>query len=212
MIRMRSFPWNIAAMSIGAISMVYSCGAKAAHAHCQIHKWSLSSSDTEPKVPTTEKLIAFSFKPLLNEPPPPNTNDCRYEISDVTQIDVKLEYEGSIVWEYLVAGDFKPNGTTYFNPPLNASNNTTYYQFPSHLVDERGQNDWPVEVDMESTIPFTFKFIPYNNSAKITSANLTLNGHHYYTLPVPEPSTYSLMLGGLGLLGWIRRRKSTKFS
>ena len=41
----------------------------------------------------------------------------------------------------------------------------------------------------------------------ITNAS---DGHSYLLTPVPEPETYAMFLAGLGLMGFIARRRNLK--
>ncbi|MGZ8260864.1 MAG: FxDxF family PEP-CTERM protein, partial [Caldimonas sp.] len=38
-------------------------------------------------------------------------------------------------------------------------------------------------------------------------SNLTLFARDVVTTPIPEPETYALLLGGLGLMGFVARRR-----
>jgi len=52
---------------------------------------------------------------------------------------------------------------------------------------------------------YVLTFVAFDalNNASTTSSTLTLSD----VAPVPEPETYAMMLAGLGLLGFMRRRK-----
>jgi hypothetical protein len=51
----------------------------------------------------------------------------------------------------------------------------------------------------------TFDAIPFKSPAY--QVNTSYGGGFYYTAPVPEPAEWAMMLSGLGLVGWIARRR-----
>jgi len=61
----------------------------------------------------------------------------------------------------------------------------------------------------------TSRFLGFVSSAPLGSVTLSSGGDYWVTandvtlaLPVPEPETYAMMLMGLGVMGWMRRRRS----
>jgi len=57
----------------------------------------------------------------------------------------------------------------------------------------------------------TFKYTVTNNTSGVADETLYLGAASYeYTSAVPEPSTYALLLAGMGLIGVVSRRKWKK--
>jgi len=61
----------------------------------------------------------------------------------------------------------------------------------------------------------TSSFLGFVSSAPLSSVSLTAGGDYWVTandvtlaLPVPEPESYAMMLLGLGVVGWMRRRRA----
>lgn len=60
----------------------------------------------------------------------------------------------------------------------------------------------------------TSSFLGFVSSSPLSSVTMTSGGDYWVTandltlaMPVPEPETYAMMLMGLGLVGWMRRRR-----
>jgi len=58
-------------------------------------------------------------------------------------------------------------------------------------------------------------FLGFVSSSPLSSVSLSPGGDYWVTandvtlaMPVPEPETYAMMLMGLGVVGWMRRRRS----
>ncbi|MEW6020711.1 MAG: PEP-CTERM sorting domain-containing protein [Pseudomonadota bacterium] len=89
-----------------------------------------------------------------------------------------------------VLGSFLPGGTLLFS----ATNGTTLNYTLSNAA--------------------TSSFLGFVSSAPLSSVTLTAGGDYWVTandvtlaMPVPEPETYAMMLLGLGVVGWMRRRR-----
>ena len=61
----------------------------------------------------------------------------------------------------------------------------------------------------------TTSFLGFVSSSPLTSVTLTSGGNYWPTandvtlaMPIPEPETYAMMLMGLGVVGWLRRRRT----
>lgn len=70
--------------------------------------------------------------------------------------------------------------------------------------------DLTVEEDLLNAGLIGLGVADINNSGQIAATASTLNGNGwvYLLTPVPEPETYAMMLAGLSMLGFIRRRKT----
>lgn len=89
-----------------------------------------------------------------------------------------------------VLGSFLPGGTLLFS----ASNGSTLNYTLSNAT--------------------TSSFLGFVSTAPLSSVTLTSGGDYWVTandvtlaMPVPEPETYAMMLLGLGVVGWMRRRR-----
>lgn len=90
-----------------------------------------------------------------------------------------------------VLGSFLPGGTLLFS----ASNGTTLNYTLSNAT--------------------TSSFLGFVSSSPLSSVTLSSGGDYWVTandvtlaMPVPEPETYAMMLLGLGVVGWMRRRRA----
>jgi len=102
-------------------------------------------------------------------------------------------------------------GATFTNAPLNLSTNINSTAFGDNNVAETPVND---RFSFGTSLPGT----PKTFVNQFTISNIQGNLGGYFTIseiqvagtvlsPIPEPSTYALMLGGLGLVGFMAARR-----
>ncbi len=173
------------------------------HSHCDIKTYgSIDSTNVTGSLPADYRpggnragMEVFQFAPLLNEVPPPSTvKNCNYEISDITKIEVKFTFVGTMVWQ-----NFKFGGPTGINiaPPNNItfqSGVTKIFQLEPHVLmtAELG----PLDVSMPKGAT-GFTLFSDNELFNITSASIKLSGNHYY---IDSPLSIHLLAFGLILL------------
>jgi hypothetical protein len=93
---------------------------------------------------------------------------------------------------------------------LKTDKNATFdLVFAMHASDHSGAflfDDQPTLANVVT--PGTWSIHWLNNGGQVPDfSNLTLFARDVVTTPVPEPETYALMLAGLGMLGFIARRR-----
>lgn len=184
-------------------------GASPVHSHCDIKSWGpIASSETYPALPAdyrasgnAEKISIFEFSALLNAPPPPSSvPKCNYEISDVTQVEVRFTFEGTMSWDKVLFQSSEGWITIDPADPISfVSGESKYFQFEPHLGGDQ-KIPGPIEMIMPSN-QYYVEFIGDNNAFKVTNASLKLNGNHYY---IPEPST--LLLFSIAFLVILKRK------
>ena len=79
-------------------------------------------------------------------------------------------------------------------------------QLDAQRFDFLGQhtNDWLVSISITSLTGGAF----YGGSSLVNTSRTALEAITVSTDTAPEPSTWAMIAGGLGVLGWVRRRRS----
>lgn len=181
------------------------------HSHCFISAWGpIASTNVTGGVPAdyrpggnSENFNVFQMAPILNAvppvPPPGSAQGCKYEISDITQVELNLTFTGTMVWDRI-----RFAGAT--GPTIDPINNITFqsgisqfFQFEPHLA--MTITPGPIELSMPSSQSLGFTFFGDNNLFEITAATIKLSGNHYY---VSGPSSMLFLLGFTALV-FIRR-------
>lgn len=73
-----------------------------------------------------------------------------------------------------------------------------YYHYYGAFCDNTGASGWAMDINDRGQI------LVYSTY----SFDWSTESGYYLLTPVPEPETYALMLGGLGLVGWMARRRN----
>lgn len=185
-----------------------------AHGHCDIKTWGpLTSSAALPSPPYSvaagKDAFDIFFQPMLNDPPPPGSNLCRYEVSDVTQVSVVLTFTGIIDVSIVYFGGMASGVTIAPQAPISfISGVTQTFQLEPHGGTDPA-TPGPSDQSMPSNLyAVTLEGFDVRSGFTITSASISLSGHHYY-LPVPEPDSHALAVAGLFVVGAAARRRSS---
>jgi hypothetical protein len=202
-------------------------GGAPIHPHCDVKQWgpeSSSSTRAQWNIDPVDGLDYhagqnasafndFQFDPSLTEEPPASAiPDCKYEISDITEIKIKftLDPGDNMVWKSITLSG-GGTGTT-INVALTptvpagfafAGGTENNYSFEPHL----GGNamiDGPIELRLPNG-PIFVTLEGDNNNFTIRTASVSMSGNHYYR-KVPEPSTMQLFLITLGATSVFARR------
>lgn len=185
-----------------------------AHEHCDIKKWGpLTSNAITPNLPYSVKAgkdaFTLFFQPMLNDPPPPGSNLCRYEISDVTQVSVVFAFKGALDIGVVYFGGLVSGVRIDPDSPISfVSGVAKTFQLEPH-----GGTDPAAPGPSNQSMPnnlyqVTLQGFDVKSDFEITSASISVSGHHYY-LPVPEADACALALVGLFVVGATERRRST---
>ena len=181
------------------------------HTHCDVMAWTeefTTNNSRSYDIPqggldyrlggNATGLTDFLFDIAPRTTPPSSGNiNCLYEISDITKINIKFEFTGTMKWESLkVSGG--GTGTlldaTYETTPPFSSGFATSFTFQPHLMEDATRVG-PLELSLPNQA--FVRLINDNNDFVITKAEITMSGSHYY---VPEPSTALLLLAGFSML------------
>jgi len=173
------------------------------HDHCMTAGW-LETGFTPHSLPITfgtrpgeGDLLRTTWGFNTSASPPPGSEECKYEISDITRIFVTLNFDGHDSFQFDQidfnlgdnigpTNDFVMFGVTF------ESGVPRSFSIPPHQSPDA----------IELSIPFSpgaifgFQFFPSDveNRVTITEATLRIGGTHYY---VPEPATLLLLILGL---------------
>ncbi len=185
-----------------------------AHEHCDIKNWGpLTSSAITPNLPYSVKAdkdaFALFFQPMLNDPPPPGSNLCRYEISDVTQVSVVFTFKGTLEIGVVSFGGLVSGVRVDPDSPISfVSGVAQTFQLEPHGGTDPAAPGPSNQSMPNSLYQVTLQGFDVKSDFEILSASISLSGHHYY-LPVPEADARALALVGLFVVGAAERRRST---
>lgn len=185
-----------------------------AHEHCDIKNWGpLTSSAITPNLPYSVKAdkdaFALFFQPMLNDPPPPGSNLCRYEISDVTQVSVVFTFKGTLEIGVVSFGGLVSGVRVDPDSPISfVSGVAQTFQLEPHGGTDPAAPGPSNQSMPNSLYQVTLQGFDVKSDFEILSASISLSGHHYY-LPVPETDACALALVGLIVIGAAERRRST---
>jgi hypothetical protein len=185
-----------------------------AHAHCDIKPWGvLTSSKVLPSLPYTvpadKDAFPIFFQPMLNDPPPPGSSTCTYEISDVTQVSVVFTFSGVLKVNNISFGGFtsgvkiEPVDPIYF-----VSGVAHTFQLEPHDGNDPAFPGPSTQIMPSNLYEVTLQGFGVLKEFTITSASISLSGHHYYlATTIPEPGSWALAMAGLVVIGGAGRRR-----
>lgn len=196
------------------------------HSHCLVVPWSIESrmfneTGVHLVAPNTEPSL-FGLLPL--QPSILSTDLCRYEISDITRIDITLTFTntGLEANSSGVAVGVEPNLPSIFSalplqPGGGATDNSPLpfvsglprtFPFVPHTNSDSGfiGGDPPTHLGLPNGFTFPVSFLDLifhghltstdGQPIAITDGRAIVHGNHYY-LAIPEPQTFALSLSAL---------------
>jgi hypothetical protein len=176
--------------------------AAAQHPHCLTAPYSIGNISLLPVTlprtfgnTTPNQSLSFVFDMPA---PPPGTPTCRYEISDITLVALRLTTSPAAQFGKLQMRDVDLPGTGPVGGGTGAG--TVIYTIPPH------QTVGSFEIALPRA-GFPILLTQPVGTFTITQASATIDGTHYFRL-VPEPSALALAATGTLLLGGavLRRR------
>lgn len=206
------------------------------HGHCLVVPWSIESrmfSETGVHLvaPNTVPSL-FGLLPL--QPSILSTDLCRYEISDITRIDITLTFtntgleansSGVVVGvepnlpSIFSALPLQPGGGATDNSPLPfVSGLSRTFPFVPHTNSDSGfiGGDPPTHLGLPNGFTFPVSFLDLifhghltstdGQPIAITDGRAVVHGNHYY-LAIPEPPTFALSLSALLVTISSRRKR-----
>jgi hypothetical protein len=174
------------------------------HSHCATMPWSLTRNPLVNVSTPVGGSFTISLGPIQFDQLPPMVANCRYETSDITSINITLNFtNGTGLIEATVIGinetsnqRFSPIGSPTFPFPNGQAGATIQFTLHTVGVAFHVMPGQLFRLDLTSR-----SAVPQGN----VTATITASGNHYYQ-PVPEPAT--ILLLGTGVAGIaIRTRK-----
>jgi hypothetical protein len=179
---------------LAPVALALSLAAGAASAATQVYSFNLNAAQ---EVPTNASPAAGSMQITIND----TTNVISYQFTSFNLVGsftmahihrALAGVNGPVVYDLVPAADY--SGPVTFGPSINIPNSWALL----------GQN----ETNMSAGLGALINATPWNYYVNIHTSAFPGGEIRGQLAPIPEASTWALMIAGLALVGWKLRRRN----